>query len=49
MNAPERSPIRFTEYSHGGGCGCPVFRNEGFFEAGQIGHFAAGAPVIDLK
>src|SRR6478752_146118 len=24
MNAPERPPIRLTEFSHGGGCGCKI-------------------------
>ena len=24
MNAPESSPIRLTQYSHGGGCGCKI-------------------------
>ncbi len=24
MNAPERSPLRLTEFSHGGGCGCKI-------------------------
>ncbi|MDE2360080.1 MAG: selenide, water dikinase SelD, partial [Betaproteobacteria bacterium] len=24
MNAPETSPIRLTQYSHGGGCGCKI-------------------------
>ena len=24
MNAPEPSPIRLTQYSHGGGCGCKI-------------------------
>ncbi|HXT03706.1 MAG TPA: AIR synthase-related protein, partial [Casimicrobiaceae bacterium] len=26
-----------------------IFRNEGFSEAAQIGHFVAGAPGIDVK
>jgi len=24
MNAPERAPIRLTQFSHGGGCGCKI-------------------------
>ena len=24
MNAPERSPLRLTQFSHGGGCGCKI-------------------------
>lgn len=24
MNAPDRSPIRLTQFSHGGGCGCKI-------------------------
>src|SRR5258708_30714210 len=24
MNAPEKRPIRLTEFSHGGGCGCKI-------------------------
>ncbi len=24
MNAPERPPLRLTQYSHGGGCGCKI-------------------------
>ena len=24
MNAPERPPIRLTQFSHGGGCGCKI-------------------------
>src|SRR5215475_8880560 len=24
MNAPDRSALRLTEFSHGGGCGCKV-------------------------
>jgi selenide,water dikinase len=24
MNAPERSPLRLTDFSHGGGCGCKI-------------------------
>ncbi len=24
MNAPDRAPLRLTEFSHGGGCGCKI-------------------------
>jgi selenide, water dikinase len=24
MNAPERAPVRLTQFSHGGGCGCKI-------------------------
>src|SRR4030095_847154 len=24
VNAPERAPLRLTEFSHGGGCGCKI-------------------------
>src|SRR5262245_45019680 len=24
MNAPEKAPLRLTQFSHGGGCGCKI-------------------------
>ena len=24
MNAPDQAPIRLTQFSHGGGCGCKI-------------------------
>ena len=26
MNAPEPAPVRLTQFSHGGGCGCKIAR-----------------------
>ena len=41
MNAPDKAPIRLTQFSHGGGCGCKI-------APGVLSEILAKAPVRGL-
>jgi len=50
MNAPERNPLRLTQFSHGGGCGCKIA--PGMLQqilAGSVGAFVSPELLVGAE